>query len=211
LVKYPSLDGLFFMTNTSVSDFEAVFLFKDARVSRELLYHEFEAILDGYIPVPEFAGALAKAAYVTIDDALNITGVVLFLVGFDEQGAVDRRWNIPLRHLADTGGVGPDLGFGSIRLACYSQCQMPAQQKNLWDPLMHAGNNTFVAIYKAIKRNSLGLVASAKTAASDIKEKEGQINEQAAVIEKNYLIIIRKNCVKKWKLWRKSSANIQKS
>ncbi|WP_323814461.1 hypothetical protein [Cellvibrio sp. NN19] len=137
---------------------EAVFLFQDGQISRELLYPEFEAILDGFIPMPDFANAPAKAAYVQIDSSLCVTGVVFFLLGFDGAGMVDRRWNVPLRQLIESSSTGPDMGAGAIRLACYSQCPIAWHQKNLWDPSMKRGSNSFVAMRKAVKANRLGLI-----------------------------------------------------
>lgn len=146
------------MPNSPADQLEAVFLFQEEQISRELLYPEFEAILDGFIPVPDFASTSAKAAYVQVDHSLCVTGVVFFLLGFDANGMVDRRWNVPLRQLIESAGSGPDMGAGAIRLACYSQCSIAWHQKNLWDPLMQRGNNSFVAMRKAVKTNRLGLI-----------------------------------------------------
>ena len=147
------------MSNSPAEPLEAVFLFREGQVTRELLYPEFEAILDGFIPVPDFSGASARAAYVQINPSLCITGIVFFLLGFDSRGIVDRRWNVPLRQLLESAGSGPDMGAGPIRLACYSQCAVAWHQKNLWDPIMQPGNNSFVAMRKALKANRLGFVA----------------------------------------------------
>ena len=146
------------MPNFPAEQLEAVFLFKEGQIYRELLYPEFEAILDGFIPVPDYANDSVKAAYVQIDHSLCVTGVVFFLLGFDASGMVDRRWNVPLRQLIESAGAGPDMGAGAIRLACYSQCPIAWHQKNLWDPLMKRGNNSFVAMRKAVKANRLGFV-----------------------------------------------------
>lgn len=146
------------MPNSPKEQLEAVFLFQQGQISRELLYAEFEAILDGFIPVPEFANTSARAAYVQIDHSLCVTGIVFFLLGFDAAGMVDRRWNVPLRQLIEAAGAGPDMGAGSIRLACFSQCPIAWHQKNLWDPLMKPGSNSFVAMRKAVKANRLGFI-----------------------------------------------------
>ena len=145
-------------TNLSAELLEAVFLYQGTQISRELLYPEFEAILDGFIPFPDFANSTAKAAYLQIDSSLLVRGIVFFLVSFDGTGMVDRRWNVPLRQLIDATGAGPDMGAGPIKLACFSQCPIAWQQKNLWDPSMGRGNNSFVAIRKAVKKNRLGLI-----------------------------------------------------
>lgn len=148
-------------TNLSAELLEAVFLYQGTQISRELLYPEFEAILDGFIPFPDFANSTAKAAYLQIDSSLLVRGIVFFLVSFDGTGMVDRRWNVPLRQLIDATGAGPDMGAGPIRLACFSQCPIAWQQKNLWDPSMGRGNNSFAAIRKAVKKNRLGLIFKA--------------------------------------------------
>jgi hypothetical protein len=146
------------MSNSPAEQFEAVFLFQKEQIARELLYPEFEAILDGFIPVPDYAGASIQAAYVQINSTLCVTGIVFFLLGFDTKGMVDRRWNVPLRQLLESAGSGPDMGAGAIRLACYSQCSVTWHQKNLWDPYMKQGSNSFVAMRKAVKSNRLGFV-----------------------------------------------------
>lgn len=152
---------------TSAELLEAVFLYQDGQISRELLYPEFEAILDGFIPFPDFANATAKAAYLQIDSGLRVRGIVFFLISFDGTGMVDRRWNVPLRQLIDATATGPDMGAGPIKLACLSQCPIAWQQKNLWDPVMERGNNSFVAIRKVVKKNRLGLIFRSKTGRAD--------------------------------------------
>lgn len=146
------------MSNSPADQLEAVYLFKEDQVARELLYPEFEAILDGFIPVPDFLGTSAKAVYVQINNDLRIVGAVFFLLGFDDKGMVDRRWNVPLQQLLASASSGPDLGAGPIRLACYSQCPVEWHQKNLWDPRMGSGNNSFSLMQKSLKANRLGLV-----------------------------------------------------
>lgn len=180
------------MSNSPAEQLEAVFLFEKEQISRELLYPEFEAILDGFIPVPDFANTSAKAAYVQINHSLCITGVVFFLLGFDAKGMVDRRWNVPLRQLLESAGSGPDMGAGPSRLACYSQCPIAWHQKNLWDPLMQPGNNSFVAMRKAVKANRLGLVVkppATKKVQPDVpvqpvRSKQETEREQAALEQK---------------------------
>lgn len=158
------------MPNSPAEQLEAVFLFQDGQISRELLYPEFEAILDGFIPIPDFANTSVKAAYVQIDHSLCVTGVVFFLLGFDATGMVDRRWNVPLRQLIEQAATGPDMGAGAIRLACYSQCSIAWHQKNLWDPLMQRGNNSFVAIRKAVAANRLGFIVRPPVVSESLQE-----------------------------------------
>ncbi len=153
------------MQTHSSEQLEAVFLFDGDHIAREMLYSEFEAILDGFIPVPDYAGKLAKAVYVRINSRLCITAAVFFVLEFDVRGMIDRRWNVPLQQLVEAAARGPDLGAGTIRLACFSQCPIEWQRNNLWDPQMQPGCNSFVLMRKAVKRNRLGLIF--KTAAAD--------------------------------------------
>ncbi|WP_049630175.1 hypothetical protein [Cellvibrio sp. pealriver] len=171
------------MSNSPAEQLEAVFLFQDGQIARELLYPEFEAILDGFIPVPDFSGTSAKAAYVQINPSLNVTGVVFFLLGFDAKGMVDRRWNVPLRQLLESAGSGPDMGAGAIRLVCYSQCPVAWHQKNLWDPLMQPGSNSFVAMRKAVKSNRLGFAIKAPEAQA-VASKSVQAVRTVAEVER---------------------------
>lgn len=136
---------------------EAVLFLERNRVNREMLYSEFEAVLDGVVPIPDLAGKTAQAVYLRIDQQLHIVAAVFFRVGFDAKGHADRRWNVPLEQFADNSAQGPDLGAGSIRLACQSQCSIAWHQQNLWDPDMKPGANDFVLLKKAIKANRLAL------------------------------------------------------
>lgn len=142
----------------SKEQLEAVFLFQGDYIAREMLYSEFEAILDGFVPVSEYAGGLAKAVYVRVNPGFTLSAAVFFILEFDARGIIDRRWNVPLQQLADSATRGPDLGAGPIKLACFSQCPIEWQRKNLWDPQMQPGCNSFVLMRKSIKQNRLGLL-----------------------------------------------------
>ena len=127
-------------------------------VSKEMMYTEFEAVLDGVVGLDDFAGQTKKAGFVIVNDQLQAIACALFIIQFDKNGCADKTWNIPLRHLAEAGGMGPDMGAGPIRLACRSQCSVAWHQGSMWDPNMQAGSNTFVEIRDAITRNRLCLV-----------------------------------------------------
>ncbi|MBB3168564.1 sodium:proton antiporter [Simiduia aestuariiviva] len=137
---------------------EAIYVFDGNRIAREMLYPEFEAILDGYVPIPEFANKQVRAVYVRISSHLFVKSTVFFLVEFDAEGFPDRRWNIPLSQLADSAASGPDLGAGAIRLACASQCPIEWHQPRLWDPNVESGSNHFALLKKSVKANKLGLI-----------------------------------------------------
>lgn len=137
---------------------EAVLFFNDAGICKEMLYPEFEAILDGLVSMPEFADQQMRAAYVLINSRLQIRAAVLFYLDFNEDGSADEGWNIPLRNLADRTGRGPDLGAGPIRLACRSQCPVSWHQMHLWDPDTSPENNHLAMLRDRIRRNQLGLL-----------------------------------------------------
>lgn len=148
------------MVDPSVAT-EAILFFDRKGVSKEMTYSEFEAVLDGVVGINDLAGEAVRAAYVLVNGHLKVVGVVLFKIGFDRQGYADKSWNIPLRHLADNSGRGPDMGAGPIRLACKSQCPVKWQQDQLWDPVMSSGDNTFVKLRDAIANNRLCLPTTA--------------------------------------------------
>ncbi|WP_373387950.1 chromosome partitioning protein ParA [Pseudomonas alcaligenes] len=137
---------------------EAVLFFNERGVCKEMLFPEFEALLDNVVNLPELADQQMRLAYVLINPRLLVRAVVFFYLDFDERGAADKGWNLPLRHLADNAGRGPDLGAGPIRLACRSQCPVSWHQMHLWDPSLAPGKNDLVLIRDAVKRNSLGLL-----------------------------------------------------
>lgn len=136
---------------------EAVLFLEHNRVTREMLFSEFEAILDGVVPIPDLAGQTAQAVYLRVNDQLRVLAAVFFRISFDSAGNADKRWNVPLEQFADNSARGPDLGAGPIRLACQSQCSIAWHQQNLWDPDMTPGANSFVLLKKTIKSNRLGL------------------------------------------------------
>ncbi|MGE6993975.1 chromosome partitioning protein ParA [Pseudomonas sp. NPDC047961] len=137
---------------------EAVLFFNDGGVCKEMLYPEFEAMLDGVVSMLEFADQQMRVAYVLVNARLQIRAAVFFYLDFNEDGSADSGWNIPLRSLAERTGRGPDLGAGPIRLACRSQCPVSWHQMHLWDPDLTPGKNHFVMLRDRIKRNQLGLL-----------------------------------------------------
>lgn len=136
---------------------EAVIFFVDGKICKEMMFSEFEAVLDGVVGLSDFAGETIKAAFLIVTPQLKISQCVLFTIRFDRQGLADRAWNIPLRHLAEIGGQGPDLGAGPIRLACRSQCPIAWHTDMLWDPDMSPQSNTFARLREAISENRLHL------------------------------------------------------
>ncbi|WP_394558987.1 chromosome partitioning protein ParA [Aquipseudomonas alcaligenes] len=137
---------------------EAVLFFNERGICKEMLFPEFEALLDNVVNMPELADQQMRLAYVLINPRLLVRAVVFFYLDFDENGGADKGWNLPLRHLADNAGRGPDLGAGPIRLACRSQCPVSWHQMHLWDPSLAPGKNDLVLVRDAVKRNAIGLL-----------------------------------------------------
>ena len=138
--------------------FEAIFFFGKTSVVKEMRYSEFEAVLDGVVGIVELSNKEVNAAYLKIDSTLRIHSLVTFQIAFNAQGFADEDWNIPLRHLAENAGPGPDLGAGPIRLACRSQCSVSWYQRELWEPNQREVNH-FKLLVDSVTRNKLGLIA----------------------------------------------------
>ncbi len=135
----------------------AVVFFDADTLVKEMLQVEFEAVLDQVVGLAEFAGREIKACFLRINQRLQIVGTVFFLVDFDARGYVNRSWNVPLEHLLENAGRGPDLGGGRVRLACRSQCSVPWHSRQLWDPVLEGDANSFQQMVLAVQRNRLGL------------------------------------------------------
>lgn len=135
--------------------YAAVFFMDGKNIARQMRASEFGAFLDGYVGLSDLKETDVKAVYVTLSDDLHILGMVFFRIYFDDEGRADSSWNIPIEELARTGGKGPNLGNGPIRLVCKSQCPVPGVKDELWDPDMTPSSNTFQAIRKVIDANSL--------------------------------------------------------
>ena len=136
---------------------EAVYFFKEEDIVAEMLFSEFEAVLNQAASLDQFAASQVRCAYAAVGTGLAVRGVVCFQLQVDEEGMADPGFSIPLRHLLRHGGAGPDLGGGSIRLACRGQCSVPWHANNLWDPTQSKGEHPVVVVQRAVWRNRLGL------------------------------------------------------
>src|SRR5690606_10861282 len=136
---------------------QAILLFGTDNAVREFLYSEFEALLDGYIPLEEYAGRTVRSVYVEIDYRFHVVAAVFFLTTFDARGMVDASWNLPLADLARTPTRGPDMGSGPIHLACASQCPVALYRDKLWDPDLKNHSNHLNLIRSTITLNKMGL------------------------------------------------------
>ncbi|HTN29982.1 MAG TPA: chromosome partitioning protein ParA [Pseudomonas sp.] len=159
---------------------EAVMFFRAGSICKEMHLAEFEAVLDGVVSLVDFADQQIPAAYVLITPRLHIRAVAFFLIDFDETGRADTGWNIPLRHLAEQGAPGPDLGGGAIRIACRSRCPVAWHQMHLWDPSLKPGRNELLLLRDAARRNNLGILAD-----EDAPAKSGTGNRVAPEVAKS--------------------------
>ncbi len=149
---------------------EAIMLFRDDAVVTEMLYPEFEAVLDNVVNMPDWAARQTRAAYVVINPRLQVRSIVLFYLSFDDMGAADPGWNVPLRQLIEKAEHGPDLGGGPIRLVCRSQSPVPWMHAQLWDPDLAPGHNHLHMIRDAVKRNQLRLLVEEEVPAATVFE-----------------------------------------
>ena len=129
---------------------ELILLWSDDDIGKSMLYDDFDAVVGGVAPMPQYAKQKKMGAYVQVDDSLTVKGVALFIINFDRAGYPENGWNVPLSHLVELAGLGPDLGKGPIRLACRSQCPVSWHSTKMWDPVMKAESSTFAQIQRAI-------------------------------------------------------------
>lgn len=128
--------------------------FNEQGICREMLLPEFEAVLDGVVGLPDLADQQVRLAYLLISPRLEVRAAVFFYLDFDEDGAADPGWNLPLRQLSERAAPGIDLGAGPIRLVSRSRCPAAWHQMHLWDPELQE----LMSLRDAAKRNQLGLL-----------------------------------------------------
>lgn len=139
------------MFETNLASSEMVLFWESESTDKAMMFSDFQATLDGYVGIPAYAGEEKRAAYVQLDDNLKVRCCVLFMIGFDASGFPERSWNLPLRHMAEIAGRGPDMGGGAIHLVCRSQCPISWHATKLWDPVMQVTLNTFVQIASTVE------------------------------------------------------------
>lgn len=141
------------MFETYLASSELVLFWESESIDKAMMYSDFQATLDGYVGIAGYAGEEQRAAYVQLDDNLRVRSCVLFTIGFDAAGFPERSWNLPLRHMAEIAGRGPDMGGGPINLVCRSQCSISWHAPKLWDPVMQpAALNTFMQIAREVEK-----------------------------------------------------------
>lgn len=137
---------------------EAVMFFSGQGIAREMLFAEFEALLDGLVAAADFADETVEAVFLQINHRLHVRSAVFFTIDFDMDGHINRLWNMPLRNIAEKAGRGPDMGGGPIRLACLGFCAGKAYQPNLWKPGQRSGKADLAWIKQAVRNNALGIL-----------------------------------------------------
>ncbi len=153
---------------------EGFFAFRDDMIAAELTRGEFDAIVDGAAPLPQFAGQQVRMIHATIGVGLIVRSITCFLLSLDAAGYAERDFDLPLDELARKAGEGPNLGMGPIRLACRGQCSIPWHARSLWQPRLAGGKNECMQVQRAVWRNSLGLKLSAALA-SDTPPEDGDL------------------------------------
>lgn len=138
------------MFDTYLASTELVLFWEGDGIDKAMVFSDFQATLDGYVGISAYAGDEKRAAYVQLDDHLKVRACVLFTIGFDAAGYPERSWNLPLRHMAEIAGRGPDMGGGPIHLVCRSQCPISWHGPRLWDPVMQPSLNTFTQIAREV-------------------------------------------------------------
>jgi hypothetical protein len=143
------------VSEQAITNNAVVFFDSNNIVAKEMLYTEFEAVLDHIVGVPDFQGQKINAVYLHINQHLQVIAAVFFQVAFDSKGYTDKNWNIPLEHLAGNAGSGPNLGAGQIKLSCKSQCSVEWHQHEMWNP--DPDHKVFRRLKAVVKRNRLSL------------------------------------------------------
>lgn len=159
---------------------EAVMFFSDQGISREMLFPEFEALLDGLVAAPECADETIEAVFLQINHRLHVRAAVFFTLDFDMDGYVNRLWNMPLRQLAEKAGRGPDMGGGPIRLACLGFCTASAYLPSMWKPGQRGGKADLSLIKQAVTRNALGILGEDEEARAVLESDKLQMAAEDA-------------------------------
>ncbi|MBV1906289.1 MAG: hypothetical protein KUG75_09455 [Pseudomonadales bacterium] len=146
------------LADNSPEYYELVFLFRKGEIAVELQYASFVALLNDANRLEQFASEKIQCVYAAVSSRLALRGAVCFELQFDESGRVDDDFGVPLRHLMESAGIGPDLGAGRIKLACRSQCSISWQAMNLWEPKGGDNKNPLNLVQRALWRNRLGLI-----------------------------------------------------
>jgi len=138
---------------------EVVLVFDEAagEIFSEMRFAEFQQLVEQQATLDAHAASVVNAAYASVGSALVVHGVVLFTLNVNEDGFVDASFNVPLAHLAENAGEGPDVGCGAVALACKGRCPVPWHAGSLWGPGEDGEEGVIMLIQKSVWRNRLGL------------------------------------------------------
>ncbi|WP_053980916.1 hypothetical protein [Marinagarivorans algicola] len=156
----------------------AILFFSSQGIVKELLYSEFEALLEGFTPEKEWIDKEAKAVYLELSADLQVKAAVFFVISFDSEGWVEASWNIPLVNLARTAKVN-DVG---LKAATAQNCSDPKYQEMLWNPDLSASGKVLGWISDAIAVNKLGF---SRQAAENMPNTTGQVAPSAVSHDNN--------------------------
>ncbi|MCV6613876.1 MAG: hypothetical protein OIF35_02785 [Cellvibrionaceae bacterium] len=153
------------MTDIHLQTYQGIYLFSDDRVSRQMLVEEFESVLDGFVPLSDYAGRRAQCAFAILHTDLSIDALVCFNLDFDHSGRPDIHWNTPIKQLAQQAAMTTchDL---HLRLASYNCCSVAWHQQKLWEPNAAQIKSLLAAI--SDNRLQLGKLAQRRAATSEI-------------------------------------------
>lgn len=143
------------------NDASAVFFVSSQSIVKELLFAEFEALLEGFTPELEWAGRDAKAVYVELSPTLAIKSAVFFLISFDANGGVDERWNLPLVNLAQTAQPYKECSYalngGFVPRVLTADMVEEDLKPLLWSPDLSGKSSVLQLIRASVDANRLGL------------------------------------------------------
>lgn len=136
----------------------AVLFFDElGEIDAEMNIAEFQAVLDGFVPLDSMADSTLRACYIEFNNEFFVKKLVFFLLPVTSRGEVERTWQLPLMDLANGGASSKDLGAGPIKLVCRSNCLAKHLGPSLWDPDLSPRSSHLQKIKKSIARNRLGV------------------------------------------------------
>ncbi len=131
---------------------EVIFFISDTGVSKEMMFTEFEAVLDGVVGLQEFANTTSYCVFSVINPGLQPQAFVFFTIDFDENGEPPSTWNLPFQTLIQKANP---VTFGSYqaKVITQSSCSTEWHKTGLWDP----SEQVVAVICEAIQANKLCL------------------------------------------------------
>lgn len=113
---------------------EILLFWEGNSITKTMLQADFQAVLDGYAGIPQYANKDICAAYVQLNAQHIIYASIFFTICFDQEGFPEGSWNLPLRNMIAFAGRGPDLGGGHVRWVSQHNCTQVKYKDFLWSP-----------------------------------------------------------------------------